>query len=111
MVVRRRNSKVFSGALPSGLLEAKNLGKTYGKKPVVRNVSMHLKRGEVVGLLGPNGAGKTTCFYMIIGLVTPDYGTISLNDYDVTGMPMYRRARLGLGLFAAGSFDFPRVDG
>ena len=82
---------------PSGVLEANNLGKTFAKKPVVRNVSLNLKRGEVVGLLGPNGAGKTTCFYMIIGLIAPDYGTIHLNNYDVTSMPMYRRARLGLG--------------
>ena len=78
-------------------LVAKNLGKSYAKKPVVRNVSLELKRGEVVGLLGPNGAGKTTCFYMITGLVSQDYGEISLNGYDVTTMPMYRRARLGLG--------------
>ncbi len=84
-------------ALPEGVLEAKNLGKSYAKKPVVRNVSLKLKRGEVVGLLGPNGAGKTTCFYMIMGLIRPDYGTIRLNDYEVTNMPMYRRARLGLG--------------
>lgn len=82
---------------PSGMLEANNLGKTYANKPVVRNVSLNLKRGEVVGLLGPNGAGKTTCFYMIIGLIAPDYGNIRLNNYDVTNMPMYRRARLGLG--------------
>lgn len=82
---------------PSGMLEAKNLGKSYTKKPVVRNVSLTLKRGEVVGLLGPNGAGKTTCFYMIMGLIRPDYGTISINNYDVTAMPMYRRSRLGLG--------------
>lgn len=81
----------------SGVLEAKNLGKSYTNKPVVRNVSLTLKRGEVVGLLGPNGAGKTTCFYMIMGLIRPDYGTIRINDYDVTGLPMYRRARLGLG--------------
>lgn len=82
---------------PTGILEARNLGKTYGKKPVVRNVSVNLRRGEVVGLLGPNGAGKTTCFYMIMGLVKPDYGSIVMNNYEVTTMPMYRRARLGLG--------------
>lgn len=80
-----------------GILEAINLGKSYGKKPVVRNVSIKLNRGEVVGLLGPNGAGKTTCFYMITGLIAPDFGAIRLNGYDVTDMPMYRRARLGLG--------------
>jgi len=78
-------------------LVAENLGKSYSKKPVVRNVSLRLNRGEVVGLLGPNGAGKTTCFYMITGLVSQDYGNISINGYDVSNLPMYRRARLGLG--------------
>ncbi len=81
----------------SNMLVAENLGKAYSKKPVVRNVSLKLRKGEVVGLLGPNGAGKTTCFYMITGLVTQDYGTISINGHDVTNFPMYRRARLGLG--------------
>lgn len=79
------------------VLSAKNLGKSYAKKPVVRNVSIELKRGEVVGLLGPNGAGKTTCFYMMTGLIKQDYGEIHINGYDVTNLPMYRRARLGLG--------------
>ena len=78
-------------------LVVEQLGKSYGKRPVVRNVSLYLRQGEVVGLLGPNGAGKTTCFYMISGLVRPDYGKIRVNDYDITNMPMYRRARLGLG--------------
>ncbi|MDJ0894985.1 MAG: LPS export ABC transporter ATP-binding protein [Alphaproteobacteria bacterium] len=73
------------------------LGKRFKKRPVVRDVSVSLQRGEVVGLLGPNGAGKTTCFYMVIGLVTPDYGTISLDGDDITVLPMYRRARLGIG--------------
>lgn len=80
----------------SGLF-ARNLGKRYAGRPVVRNVSLSLQRGEAVGLLGPNGAGKTTCFYMITGLVTPDYGTIHLDGVDITGLPMYRRARLGIG--------------
>ncbi len=78
-------------------LSVRNLGKQYSKRPVVRNVSLDLQRGEAVGLLGPNGAGKTTCFYMITGLVTPDYGTISLDGVDITNLPMYRRARLGIG--------------
>jgi lipopolysaccharide export system ATP-binding protein len=78
-------------------LEVKNLGKHYAKRPVVRNVSLHLERGEAVGLLGPNGAGKTTCFYMITGLVTPDYGSIHMDGVDITNLPMYRRARLGIG--------------
>jgi lipopolysaccharide export system ATP-binding protein len=78
-------------------LAVRNLGKQYAKRPVVRNVSLELQRGEAVGLLGPNGAGKTTCFYMITGLVTPDYGAIYLDGVDVTTLPMYRRARLGIG--------------
>jgi lipopolysaccharide export system ATP-binding protein len=78
-------------------LQINNLGKNYGKRPIIRDVSLSLKRGEAVGLLGPNGAGKTTCFYMICGLVNPDYGTITLDDHDITWLPMYRRARLGIG--------------
>lgn len=78
-------------------LSVRNLGKQYSKRPVVRNVSLDVQRGEAVGLLGPNGAGKTTCFYMITGLVAPDYGTISLDGTDITELPMYRRARLGIG--------------
>lgn len=80
----------------SGLV-VNNLGKQYAKRPVVRNVSLSLQRGEAVGLLGPNGAGKTTCFYMITGLVKPDYGTIFYDGADITNLPMYRRARLGIG--------------
>lgn len=78
-------------------LQVHKLGKRYGNRPVVRDVSMELHRGEVVGLLGPNGAGKTTCFYMITGLIRPDYGSISLQGSDITRLPMYRRARLGVG--------------
>lgn len=78
-------------------LEIRNLGKAYRRRPVVRDVSFRLERGEVVGLLGPNGAGKTTVFYMITGLVPADGGSIHLDGYDVTKLPMYRRARLGIG--------------
>ena len=78
-------------------LSVENLGKQYEGRPVVRGVSLSIQRGEVVGLLGPNGAGKTTCFYIITGLIKPDYGTILLNEQDITELPMYRRARLGLG--------------
>src|SRR5262245_35108616 len=78
-------------------LAARGVGKTYRKRPVVRNVSIELRRGEAVGLLGPNGAGKTTTFYMIVGLVKPDTGGIHLDGADITSMPMYRRARLGIG--------------
>ncbi len=78
-------------------LEVLNIGKSYAKRPVVRNVSLKLQRGEALGLLGPNGAGKTTCFYMITGLIGADYGTIKLNGEDITALPMYRRARQGIG--------------
>ncbi|MCA3418398.1 MAG: LPS export ABC transporter ATP-binding protein [Roseomonas sp.] len=81
----------------SGGLYASGLGKRYKKRPVVRNVSLSLQRGEAVGLLGPNGAGKTTTFYMITGLVQPDEGRVMMDGHDVTMQPMYRRARLGLG--------------
>ena len=74
-----------------------SLGKSFKKRPVVRDVSLSVQRGEAVGLLGPNGAGKTTCFYMITGLLAPDAGTISMDSHDITELPMYRRARLGIG--------------
>jgi lipopolysaccharide export system ATP-binding protein len=78
-------------------LVVNRVGKSFRKRPVVRAVSLSVRRGEVVGLLGPNGAGKTTCFYMIMGLIPADYGTIELDGHDVTDLPMYRRARLGIG--------------
>ena len=79
------------------ILEAYNLAKSYGKKIVVKDVSLSVKQGEIVGLLGPNGAGKTTCFYMIIGLVAQDGGTVFIDDEDITTLPMHGRARRGLG--------------
>jgi lipopolysaccharide export system ATP-binding protein len=85
-----------SHATDAGLI-AHDLGKTYKKRPVVRDVSISVQRGEAVGLLGPNGAGKTTTFYMIMGLVRPDSGTIRLDGNLITRLPMYRRARLGIG--------------
>jgi lipopolysaccharide export system ATP-binding protein len=78
-------------------LVARNLGKSYRGRPVVRDVSLTLRRGEAVGLLGPNGAGKTTCFYMITGLVRADLGAIEIDGRDATALPMHRRARMGLG--------------
>ncbi|WP_340109364.1 LPS export ABC transporter ATP-binding protein [Pikeienuella sp. HZG-20] len=80
----------------AGLI-VRGLTKSYGGRQVVRGVDLDLMRGEVVGLLGPNGAGKTTVFYMVTGLVTPDSGRIEIDGETVTRMPMYRRARLGLG--------------
>lgn len=78
-------------------LSASHLQKTYGRRRVVDDVSLNVEQGEVVGLLGANGAGKTTSFYMLVGLERPENGSISLNGQDVTGLPMYLRARLGLG--------------
>jgi lipopolysaccharide export system ATP-binding protein len=85
-----------NASLSPGLV-ATGVGKVYKKRPVVRNVTISVHRGEAVGLLGPNGAGKTTTFYMIVGLVRPDTGMISLDGADITTLPMYRRARLGIG--------------
>src|SRR6185312_11701726 len=82
--------------IPTGLV-AENLGKTYSKRPILMGASFHLQRGEAIGLLGPNGAGKTTCFSIITGLISPDMGRIWLDGYDITHLPMYRRARLGIG--------------
>ena len=78
-------------------LEAFSLGKRFRKRPVLRDVSLRLERGEVVGLLGPNGAGKTTSFYILTGLIQPDSGVVALDGHDITRLPMYRRARIGIG--------------
>jgi lipopolysaccharide export system ATP-binding protein len=78
-------------------LAALNIGKRYDKRPVLRDVSLSVQRGEAIGLLGPNGAGKTTCFYIVTGLIAADFGTIKLDGHDITDLPMYRRARLGIG--------------
>ncbi len=78
-------------------LVVRGIGKSFKRRPVVRSVSLTVQRGEVVGLLGPNGAGKTTCFYMITGLIPVDTGQIELDGNDITGLPMYRRSRLGIG--------------
>ena len=78
-------------------LKSKNLNKKYGKKTVVKNVSLELKKGEVVGLLGPNGAGKTTSFYMITGMISPSQGSVYLGQKNITNLPMFQRARLGIG--------------
>jgi lipopolysaccharide export system ATP-binding protein len=80
-----------------GKLSAQNLSKTYNKRTVVKDVSISVSSGEVVGLLGPNGAGKTTSFYMCVGLVRPDHGQITLDQQEITPEPMYLRARRGIG--------------
>ena len=83
--------------LANGGLEVRSIAKSYDKRAVLHDVSLDVHRGEVVGLLGPNGAGKTTCFYSVMGLVKPDSGRIFLDGSDITELPMYRRAILGLG--------------
>jgi len=79
------------------MLHTKNISKSYGNIKVVQDVSIQVNRGEIVGLLGPNGAGKSTSFYMIVGLVTPNKGQILLDNKDISNMPMYKRAQLGIG--------------
>jgi lipopolysaccharide export system ATP-binding protein len=81
----------------SGGLEVRSIAKSYDRRAILHDVSLDVHRGEVVGLLGPNGAGKTTCFYSVMGLVKPDSGRIFLDGQDITELPMYRRAILGLG--------------
>ncbi|MEO7365066.1 MAG: LPS export ABC transporter ATP-binding protein [Sphingomicrobium sp.] len=83
--------------LAAGALEVRSIAKAYDQKAVLHDVSLTVSRGEVVGLLGPNGAGKTTCFYSIMGLVKPDSGRIFLDGQEITELPMYRRAILGIG--------------
>ncbi|MEQ8524194.1 LPS export ABC transporter ATP-binding protein [Gracilimonas sp.] len=85
---------------PELTLHSEGLVKRYRKRTVVDNVSINVKQGEVVGLLGPNGAGKTTTFYMMVGLVRPNAGKIFLNEKNLTGEPMYKRARMGIGYLA-----------
>ena len=78
-------------------LEITSIGKSYKKRPIVRGVSLKIQKGEAVGLLGPNGAGKTTCFYIISGLIRPDYGKILLDGKNITDLPMYKRSKAGIG--------------
>ncbi|MCG8442328.1 MAG: LPS export ABC transporter ATP-binding protein [Caulobacterales bacterium] len=98
MILRRskRGAEVVAESEQAGL-HVYGIGKSYRGRAVVKGVNLTLHRGETVGLMGPNGAGKTTCFYMITGLVSADYGTIMLDGLDITGLPMFQRARLGLG--------------
>lgn len=79
------------------ILRAENLAKSYRGHPVVRDVTLSIQSGQVVGLLGPNGAGKTTCFYMIVGSIAQDAGRILFDDQDITPKPMHERARVGIG--------------
>ena len=91
------------------ILKANNLIKSYSGKSVVNDVSLNLKQGEIVGLLGPNGAGKTTSFYMIVGLIKPNSGSIYLDDKEITSFPMYRRAQNGIGYLAQESSVFRKM--
>mgnify|MGYP002128602005 CR=1 FL=1 len=81
----------------NGIIHTKALQKSYKGRTVVNNVSVTVKQGEIVGLLGPNGAGKTTTFYMVVGLIKPDEGAVFLNEEDITKLPMYKRAQMGIG--------------
>jgi len=97
-----RNQPISNSSTPRLVAEndglvAVNIGKSFKKRPVLRGVTLAVQRGEAVGLLGPNGAGKTTCFYVVTGLLAPDSGWITLDGHDITDLPMYRRARLGIG--------------
>ena len=91
------------------ILKANNLIKSYGGRSVVNDVSLNLKQGEIVGLLGPNGAGKTTSFYMIVGLIKPNSGSIYLDDKEITSFPMYKRAQNGIGYLAQESSVFRKM--
>jgi lipopolysaccharide export system ATP-binding protein len=92
-----RGDARFQGQMLREGIAVSMLAKSYKRRPVVRDVTLNVRRGEAVGLLGPNGAGKTTVFYMITGLIAADQGTISLDGADITHLPMYQRARLGIG--------------
>jgi len=91
------------------ILRADKIIKYYGKKAVVKGISLQVKQGEIVGLLGPNGAGKTTCFYMMVGLVKPNEGFVYLDDLKITKLPMYKRAQLGLGYLAQEASVFRKM--
>jgi lipopolysaccharide export system ATP-binding protein len=92
-----------------GVLRTENLVKRYGKRTVANHVSIDVTQGEIVGLLGPNGAGKTTTFYMTVGLITPNEGKIFLNDKEITGYPVYKRAQLGIGYLAQEASVFRKL--
>ena len=98
-----------ASAHPVDGLSCQGLVKVYGKRWVVNDVSINVRKGEIVGLLGPNGAGKTTCFYIIVGMIKPEVGSVALDGEDLTGLPMYRRARKGIGYLPQEASIFRRL--
>ena len=105
------NDETRQAEVPDGqlVLRTENLVKKYGKRTVVSHVSIHLKQGEIVGLLGPNGAGKTTTFYMTVGLIVPNEGSIYLGDQNITKYPVYKRAQYGIGYLAQEASIFRKM--
>lgn len=101
--------EVISSEPEKGILRTENLVKKYGKRTVANKVSIYVKQGEIVGLLGPNGAGKTTTFYMTTGLITPNAGKIYIDNQDITGYPVYKRAQLGIGYLAQEASVFRKL--
>jgi len=95
--VKKLNKKKPKVVYSNKGLVVENLSKSYKNKPIIRGINLNIKRGETVGLMGPNGAGKTTCFYIIMGLLSADYGSITLHGTDITNLPVYLRAKSGLG--------------
>src|SRR4029079_14557018 len=93
------------------VIRTKNLVKRYGNRTVVNHVSFEVKQGEIVGLLGPNGAGKTTSFYQVVGLVKPDEGHVYLDEKDITELPMYKRAKMGIGYLPQEASVFRKLSG
>jgi lipopolysaccharide export system ATP-binding protein len=91
------------------ILRAENIQKIYGSRKVVQGISLEVKQGEIIGLLGPNGAGKTTSFYMIVGMVKPNFGHIYLDEEEITGDPMYKRAQKGIGYLAQEASVFRKL--
>lgn len=103
------NSVASVKEIPKGVLRTENLVKRYGKRTVVNHVNIDVTQGEIVGLLGPNGAGKTTTFYMTVGLISPNEGKIFLNDKNITKLPVYKRAKLGIGYLAQEASVFRKM--
>jgi lipopolysaccharide export system ATP-binding protein len=99
----------LTGSVPRAALRTEGLVKVYRRRRVVNGVSLALGRGEIVGLLGPNGAGKTTTFYMMVGFIRPDEGSVFLDDEKISGLPMYRRARMGIGYLPQESSVFRKM--